>query len=87
MEVQNQNKQDEFVTLKNCKVRNTQYTEVWAQVGTINGKKYVGLQRKRYYEDNCNPSLTSNLLPIEAWTTFVSQAVQTHEKAIKEQQA
>ena len=75
---------DEFLTLKNFKVHNTQYTEVFAQKVTINGRIYVGLQRTSYYEDKNNPRLKSILFPIEAWTTFVSQAVPTLEKAIKE---
>ena len=85
MEFQNQtDNKEEFLTLKNFKVHNTQYTEVFAQLMTINGKIYVGLQRKSYYEDQNNPKLKSILLPIEAWTTFVSQAVPTLDKAIKE---
>ena len=48
MELQNKNKQNEFRTLKNFKVHNTEYTEVLGQVVTINGKVYVGFQRKGY---------------------------------------
>ena len=85
MEFKNQTEnKEEFLTLKNFKVHNTQYTEVFAQLVTINGKIYVGLQRTSYYEDKNNPRLKSILLPIEAWTTFVSQAVPTLDKAIKE---
>ena len=85
MEFKNQTENnEEFLTLKNFKVHNTQYTEVFAQLVTINGKIYVGLQRKSYYEDQNNPRLKSILPPIEAWTTFVSQAVPTLDKAIKE---
>ena len=85
MEFKNQTEnKEEFLTLKNFKVHNTQYTEVFAQLVTINGKIYMGLQRKSYYEDKNNPRLKSILLPIEAWTTFVSQAVPTLDKAIKE---
>ena len=87
MEVQNKNKQDEFTTLKNFKIHNTEYTDVCAQLVTINGKIYVGLQRKSYFEDKNNPRLKSILIPIEAWTTFVSQAIPTLDKAIKEHQA
>ena len=88
MEFKNQtDNKKEFLTLKNFKVHNTQYTEVFAQLVTINEKIYVGLQRKSYYEDQNNPKLKSILLPIEAWTTFVSQAVPTLEKAIKEHQS
>ena len=60
---------------------------MFAQLVTINGKIYVGLQRKSYYEDKNNRKLKSILLPIEAWTTFVSQAVPTLDKAIKEHHA
>ena len=42
---QTENK-EEFLTLKNFQVHNTQYTEVFAQLVTINGMIYVGLQRK-----------------------------------------
>ena len=73
--------------LKNWKVQNSEYTEVLAQVVTINGKIYVGFQRKCYSEDKYNPRLKSILHPIEAWTTFVTQAEPAHDKAIKEQQA
>ena len=49
MEFQNQSEQknkDKFLTLKNCKVHHTAYTDVLAQLVTINGNIYVGLQRK-----------------------------------------
>ena len=52
MEIQNKNKQEEFTTLKNFKVHNTEFTDVCAQLVTINGKIYVGLQRKSYFEEN-----------------------------------
>ena len=85
MEFKNQTDNKEgFHILKNFKVHNTQYTEVFAQLVTINGKIYVGLQGKCYCEDQNNKKLKSILLPIEAWTTFVSQAVPTLDKAIKE---
>ena len=84
MEVQNN--QDEFTTLKNFKIHNTEYTDVCAQLVTRNGKFYVRLQRKSYFEDKNNPGLKSVLLPIEAWTTFVTQAIPTLDKAIKEHQ-
>ena len=87
MELQNKNKQDEFLTLKNFKVHNTEFTEVCAQLVTINGKFYVGPERKSYFEDKNNPRLKSILLPIEAWTTFVTQAIPTLDKAIKEHHA
>ena len=51
MELQNKNKQDEFLTLKNFKVHNTEFTDVCAQLVTINGKIYVRLQRKSYFEE------------------------------------
>ena len=60
---------------------------MFAQVVTINGKIDVGLQLKSYYEDQNNPKLTSILLPIEAWTTFVSQALPTLDNEIKEHHA
>ena len=87
MEFQNQKKSDEFLTLKNFIVDNTEYTDVFAQLVTINGKIYVGLQRKSYFEDKNNPRLKSILLPIEAWTTFVTEAIPTLDKAIKEHHA
>ena len=43
MELQNKNKQDEILTLQNLKVQNTEFTDVCAQLVTINGKIYVGL--------------------------------------------
>ena len=54
MEFKNQTvaKNKEFVTLKNVKVHNTQYTEVFSQLVRINGKIYVCLQGKSYYEEN-----------------------------------
>ena len=82
-----QNKQDDFLTLKNFKIRNSEYTDVCAQLVTINGKTYVGLQRKSYFEDKYNPRLKSILLPIEAWTTFVTQGNATFDMAIKVHQA
>ena len=54
------------------------------QLVRINGKFYVGHQRKSYFEDKNNPRLKSILLPIEAWTTFVTQAITTLDKGIKE---
>ena len=89
MEFQNQSEQknnDEFLTLKNCKVHHTEYTDVLAQLVTINGNIYVGLQRKSYYEDKNNPRLKNILLPIEAWSRFVRQAVTNLEKAITDNQ-
>ena len=38
MEVTNSKKQDEFLTLKNFKIHNTEFTDVGAQLVTINGK-------------------------------------------------
>ena len=52
---------------------------------TINGKIYVGLKRKSYYEDKNNPLLKSILLTTEAWTTFDRQAVHTLDNGIKDQ--
>ena len=78
--------EDEFRTFKNFKVHNSQYTDGFAQMVTITGKIEVGIQRRSYYEDKNNPRLKSILPPIEAWTTFVSQAVPTLDKAIKEQE-
>ena len=47
MEIKNQtDNKEQFLTRKNFKVHNTQYTEVFAHLVTINGKIYVGLQRK-----------------------------------------
>ena len=59
---------------------------MFAQLVTINGKIYVDLQRKSYYEDKNNPHLKRILLQIEAWTRLVRQAVPTIDNAIKEQQ-
>ena len=60
---------------------------MFAQLVTINGKIYVGLQRKSYYDDKNIQGSWASYLPIDAWTTFVSQAVPRLDKAIKEQQA
>ena len=46
----------------------------FAQLVTINGKIYVGLQRKSYYEDKNNPRLEIILLPIAEWTTLVQSS-------------
>ena len=87
MELEHKNKQDEFLTLKNLKIHNTEYTDVCAQFLSINGKMYVGLQRKSYFEDKYNPRLKSILLPIEALTTFATKAIPTLDKAIREHHA
>ena len=87
MELQNKNKQDEFLTLKNFKVHNTEFTDVCAHLVTINGIIYVGLQRKSYYEDKYNLRLKSILIPIDARTTFLTQAIATLDKAINENHA
>ena len=84
MEFKNQTDNKEFLTLNNFQVDYIQYTEVFAQFLTINRKIYVALQRKSYYEDQNNTKLKSILLPIEAWTSFVSKAVLSLDKAIKE---
>ena len=85
MEFKNQtDNKEEFLTLKNFKVHNTQYTEVFPRVVTITGKIYVGLHRKSYYEDQNIRNLKTVLIPNEAWTTLVSQAVPMLDKAIKE---
>ena len=82
-----QNKQDEFVTLKKFKIHHTEFTDLCAQLMTINGKIYVGLQRKSYFEDKYNARLKSILLRIEAWTIFVTHPIPTLDKAIKEHHA
>ena len=87
MDVQNPQNKDDVVSVKNCKVNTTDYTEVFAQVVTINGKIYAGVERKSYYEDKNNQKLKSIFIQIEAWTTFMTQAVPNLEKAIKEQEA
>ena len=63
MEFQNQKKSDQFLTLRNFKVHYTAFTDECAQLVTINGKFYVGLQLKCYFEDKNNPRLKSILLP------------------------
>ena len=66
MEFENQcqhKNKDEFLTLKNLKVHHTKFTDVFAQLVTINAKIYVGLQRSSYYEDKNNPRLKS-IIPI-----------------------
>ena len=65
MELQNKNKQ-EFLTLKNFKLHNTEITDVCAQLLTQNGKIYVGVQRKSYFDEKYNRRRKSILLPIEA---------------------
>ena len=59
------------------------YTDVCAQLVTSNGKIYIGLQRSSDFEDKNNPRLKRILIPIEAWTTFVTQARMTLDKAIR----
>ena len=68
-------------------MHNTQVLEVGALLVTITGKMYVGLQRNNYYQDKNNSRLKSNFLPSEASTTFVTQAITTLDKAIREEQA
>ena len=65
MEFQNQKKQDEFLTLKNFKDHNTEFTDVCAELVTINGKIFVGLQRKCYFEDKNNPRLKSIVIQVK----------------------
>ena len=64
MEVAHSKKQDEFLTRNNVKLNHTEFSDVGAQLVTIKGKIYVGLQRKSYYEDKNNPRLKSILRPI-----------------------
>ena len=86
MEFKNQTEnKEEFLTVKNFKVHHTQYIKVFAELVTIKGKIYMGLQPKSYYEDKSNPRLKRILLPNEAWTTFARQGVPTLDKALKEQ--
>ena len=87
MAFQNQKKHNEFVSLKNYQVHNTLYTDVYAQLLTINGKIYLGLQRSSYFDDKNKPRLKSILLPIEAWTNFVTHAIPTLDTAIGEHHA
>ena len=48
---------------------------------------YLSLQLMTYYDDMNNPILKSILLPIEAWTTFMSQLVPRMDKASNERDA
>ena len=75
------------MTGNNWKVHYTECTEVVGQLVTINEKFYVGLLRNSYYDYMYKPRLKSILLPIEALTTFLTQAVPTLDTAIMEQQA
>ena len=84
IELQIQKMHDEFVSHKNFKVDNTEFTDVYPKIETNIGKTYVGLQRKSYFEDKINPRLKSILLPVEAGTTFLTQAIPTFDNAIKE---
>ena len=59
----------------------------FAELGTVYAKIYWGPQRKSYYDDKNNPRLLSILLPIEAWTTGVTQAVRTLDRSIRKQGA
>ena len=86
-EIQNMKKLDVFLRLKKFKVHNTEFSDVCAQLVTITGKTYAGLQRKSYFDDKNNPRLKRFHLPIEAWTTFMTQAIPTIDKAIKEHHA
>ena len=84
IELQNKNKQGQFLTHKNFKVHNTEFTDMCAEFATINGKIYEGLKRKSYFDYKNNPRLKSILLPIEPWTIFVTDAMPTLVKAINE---
>ena len=87
MEFQNLKMPDEILAIKIFKVQKTEFTDVCAQLLTINGISYVSLQRKSYLETRNNPRLKIILLPSEAWTNFVTQAIPTLDKAIKEHHA
>jgi len=71
------NKSD-FLVAKSYLVHNTEFTEVFAQLVTIKGKPYIGLQRKSFRseeEKELNHQIQKSILiPIEAWNTVISQA-------------
>ena len=71
------NKSD-FLVAKSYLVHNTKLTEVFAQLVTIKGKPYIGLQRKSFRseeEKELNHQIQKSILiPIEAWNTVISQA-------------
>ena len=71
------NKSD-FLVAKSYLVHNTEFTEVFAQLVTIKGKPYIGLQRKCFRseeEKELNHQIQKSILiPIEAWNTVISQA-------------
>ena len=70
------NKSD-FLVAKSYLVHNTKLTEVFNQLVIIKGKPYIGLQRKSFRseqdKENNHQIQKSNLLPIEAWNTVISQ--------------
>ena len=69
---------NEFLVVKSYLVHNTKLSEVCAQLVTIKGKAYIGLERNSYRseeeKENNHQIHKSILIPIEAWNTVVSQA-------------
>ena len=78
-------KADDFVTLETFKIHKTGYSEVFAELVTIQDKLYVGLQRKCYFESLRDPKTKSIYLQVEAWATLQTQAAPSIEKEIKAQ--
>ena len=68
----------EFLVVKSYLVHNTKLSEVCAQLVTIKGKPYIGLQRNSYLseeeKENNRQVHKSILIPIEAWNTVICQA-------------
>ena len=69
---------NDFVAVKSYLVHKTEFTEVFAQLVTIKGKPYIGLQRKSFRseeEKELNHQIQKSILiPIEARKTVISQA-------------
>ena len=73
----------DFVTVKSLRVHFTKTGKVWAQLITIKGEPYIGLQRttERYNPDgesgleDPKPYVKSIYLPVAAWDTLLKQAL------------
>ena len=78
--------QAEFNSIKSILVHNTEYTDVTAEITTINQAVYVGLKRTSYYfEDKGReePQTKSILIPLLAWRVLLNQVVPRLEETLK----
>ena len=77
---------NEFVVLKSSLVHITKLSEVCAQLVTIKGKPYIGLQRNsdrsEEAKENNHQIHKSILVPIEAWNTVICQAAPGLQKEL-----